>query len=236
MTASFRVDTLPHVQAYKYDDWPESREGVLEMEFRLVYQGRLPAASQTTTRSKQKHEIRKTLHKQLATLWSKDSELKGLQIENPRWTDHGLRANAMERIADNYARCGYRFLPLVTKAHALACALDILFLRRDRPGDLVRSGGDIDNRIKVLFDALRMPQECRELADYPVPDADENPFFCLLEDDSLITELKITTDRLLLPAAPDEHESEVVLVVLVRTLHLRSDGIYSAPVMGSYSY
>jgi hypothetical protein len=35
--------------------------------------------------------------------------------------------------------------------------LNILFLRADIPGKVVQSG-DIDNRLKTLFDALRMPQ------------------------------------------------------------------------------
>ena len=204
------------------------------MEFRLIYQGKLPAASQSNTRSKQKHEIRKVLHKQLAELWGKDAELRALQYVPEYAQDLGIRATEMYKLSEKYIRCGYRFLPLITKKR-LACALDILFLRRDHPGDLIRSGGDIDNRIKVLFDALRMPHECGELSDFPNPAADEEPFFCLLEDDSLISQVKVTTDRLLAPARPEEYDHEVILIIQVRTIHLRSDGIYSYPIMGRES-
>lgn len=123
-----------------------------------------------------------------------------------------------EILADNYARCGYRFLPLIgSEAGDEACALDILFLRRDQPGDLVKHGGDIDNRMKVLLDSLRMPEDCSEVCG-DSPTADEDPFFCLLKDDRLVTELKIVTDRLLVPVATDERINDVYLVIHVRTI------------------
>ena len=118
----------------------------------------------------------------------------------------------MQKIADNFASNGFRWVPLVTKNDGLACALDILFLRRDMPEGLIRKGGDIDNRIKVFLDALRKPEEAQEVAGF-IPTADEDPFFCLLQDDYYITELNISTDRLLKPV-PNIHD--VLLVVDVR--------------------
>ena len=115
----------------------------------------------------------------------------------------------LDETADNYARCGFRFVPLISKRNGLGCSLDILFLRRDEPGDVMK-GGDLDNRLKVLCDGLKIPTECSQLTGF-TPDADENPFYCLMEDDSLITEIKITTDRLLLPI--EAHENEVMLVI-----------------------
>lgn len=46
------------------------------------------------------------------------------------------------------------------------------------------------------------------------PKPDEDPFFCLLEDDSLITRLAVETDRLLEPVSSD---SEVVATIRVAT-------------------
>ena len=86
--------------------------------------------------------------------------------------------NRMLEFADRYARCGYRFMPLISDWFftGIPCSLDILFLRRDGPGSLVKHGGDIDNRLKVLFDALRMPDTCDEVCgDSPGPD--EDPFY-----------------------------------------------------------
>jgi hypothetical protein len=78
-------------------------------------------------------------------------------------------------------------VPLVTNARAIACSLDTLFLRRDQPGDLIASSGDRDNRINVLFDALRLPQNADEM----IGDAaTEDPVYVLLEDDKLIVDLR----------------------------------------------
>jgi len=116
-----------------------------------------------------------------------------------------------EIIADDYSRCGFRFVPLVRKANEFTCALDVLFLRRGHPSDLIVSG-DLDNRLKTLIDSLKIPGECSELGS-AVPDADENPFFWLLEDDSLITGMRVTTDRLLTPIQDDEGKWDVEIIV-----------------------
>jgi hypothetical protein len=105
---------------------------------------------------------------------------------------------------------------MISEDRGIACSLDILFLRRDPPGKIVSGGGDIDNRIKVLFDALRMPQACNEIDG--APGVGEDPFFCLLEDDSLITRVSVTTDRLLLPKTDDEHIHDVMLIIHVKTI------------------
>jgi len=121
-------------------------------------------------------------------------------------------------IANKYSRCGYRFLPLVREDWGIACSLDILFLRRDGPGSLIKSGGDIDNRIKVLFDALRIPRETQEIPSGDKPTDDEDPFYCLLEDDTLVNQVSITTDRLLLPMESGEAIHDVMLIIRVKTI------------------
>ncbi len=62
---------------------------------------------------------------------------------------------------------------------------------------------------------LRIPENGTELPLNAVPDADEDPFFCLLENDSLVTDLNITTDRLLRPLRLGENENDVVLVMKI---------------------
>jgi hypothetical protein len=91
--------------------------------------------------------------------------------------------------------------------------LDILFLRRDSPGGLVENGGDLDNRIKVLFDSLKVPDRGSMGAFEPKDGQD--PFFCLLSDDRLITDVSVTTDRLLSPMDTDERIHDVVLILTV---------------------
>jgi hypothetical protein len=111
---------------------------------------------------------------------------------------------------------GYRFVPLITQSLSLGAELDILFLRRDPPGKVVSStGGDLDNRLKVLFDALRIPRYDQEVVGFR-PEDDEDPFFILLEDDSLISKITISTDRLLTPLEDNEGVNDVHLIIGVR--------------------
>jgi hypothetical protein len=197
------------------------------MRFRLLYDGYLPSGDSKGSASV-KHQIRKVLHKQLIELWKNHPFLKNFYTgQTPRRWVAGEepseeRVSVMYKMADKFERCGYRFLPLVRNTSGVAVSLDILFLRRGEAGRLVSSGGgDIDNRIKTLFDALKMPQHCQEVVG--PPDADEDPFLCLLEDDSLITEFKVTTDRLLTPLEEGGYENNVRLIIHVKTLVVRQD-------------
>lgn len=79
---------------------------------------------------------------------------------------------------------------------------------------MILQGGDIDNRIKTLFDALQIPDDCNEVDG--APEEGEDPFFCLLQNDSLVTELSVVTDRLLTPLKDGQHPNEVVLIIKVK--------------------
>ena len=107
--------------------------------------------------------------------------------------------------------------PIVTEDNGLICALDILMLRKGPPGE-VRA--DIDNRLKTLFDALRMAQNPQELGEgtdkgKQEPGPEEIPFYVLLKDDHLITHVAVTSDMLLEPVKGVEPESSVRLVINV---------------------
>jgi len=173
------------------------------MQFRLTYQGPLAANG----RAIEKHKIRRHFHPQLRELWSR-SPLKDFRdiylADPPREAGPSL----LSRVEP------FRFAPLVSSKIDLIASLDILFLRRDEPGGLVTIGGDIDNRIKTLLDALRMPKAPSELAKQ-LPGEGEDPFFCLLEDDALVTELAVVTDRLLEPPEESSKESHVHLIIKV---------------------
>jgi len=108
----------------------------------------------------------------------------------------------------------FEFAPLINSRLRTVAKLDIIFLRPEEPGSIVSKGGDIDNRLKTLFDALKMPRESNDLPVGAIPDPSECPFFCLLEDDNLITEISVRTDRLLHPVAS---RAEVVLIIHVKT-------------------
>ena len=192
-------------------DWEEP----VFMEFKLTYAGQLRAASS----AKHKHEIRKAFHPQLKLLWSA-TFLKEMEDPLPTAPWRDASANYIPRteaLASKFSRSNYHFIPLVTRDLTLLCGLDILFLREDPPGSIIQSG-DIDNRIKTLFDALRMPSGASELGGYDIPDQGEDPFYCLLEDDSLITRVAVETDILLQPISspPDTSDCRLVITVKLR--------------------
>ncbi len=183
------------------------------MVFRLKYDGPL-LSSGGASRVENKHQIRKKIHKQLSVLWEEATPLKKLGGSNSS-VDGQTEA---VWLAEKFSIEGFHFVPLVNDLWKLVCNLDILFLRREAPGKLVNSGGDIDNRIKTLFDALRVPSGLSEIGEGAKADHNEDPFYCLLQDDSLITGFRVTTDRLLTPADSDKVKDNVSLVITVKVI------------------
>ena len=177
------------------------------MEFHLLYEGSLRANGDL----REKHLLRRAFHKQLAVLWR----------QVPLSVDHRLLADPAPAGTVSVIRHvgPYTFAPLACEALGLVCELDVVFLRPEAPGAILTQGGDIDNRLKTLFDGLRMPRVPTEIPDGERPSADESPFFCLLEDDNLITRVNVATDRLLRVNAG---ASEVVLVIRATTKAVKS--------------
>ena len=128
--------------------------------------------------------------------------LMAAAAENKRWPRRLTPETAIPR-QGGHSQCGWRQN------------------RKQRVG--VSSSGDIDNRLKTFFDALRLPKNATELGDYAVPLDDETPFFCLPEDDSLITRVSVETDLLLDPpkAEPvDIHQVRLIVTVNIRPAHV----------------
>jgi len=194
-------DLVPGVPDYQVVlERPEPADGATVIKFRLVVRGQLPPDKRGMVNVK--HRIRRELHPQLRTLWKQHMLLQDAFRPSNRPKDGRLK---IERIADNFSRCGFRFVPLVRKEF-ISCALNILLMRRDEPHQLFTGAGDIDSRVKTLLDGLRLPNQCSEVADC-APTSDEDPFFCLLEDDRSITSFSVTGDTLLTPAENGEPES-----------------------------
>ena len=203
-----------HVQSPNYSESAEEKG--FEVEFKLVYQGLLPAESSKHSRTAEKHAIRKYFHKQLKELWEKHpllSKMANANVSAPG-APPGTYIKALEARANKFSKCGFRFVPIVEKDLALNCSIDIVFLRRDNPVRLVKQGGDLDNRMNIVFDALAMPEHCEELPSNAKPDSDEDPFYVLVQDDYLITKINVSTDRLLTPPIVAQHaHNEVHLIV-----------------------
>ncbi len=207
------------------------------VEFRLIYEGPLPpekwSYEKKYARATDKHRLRKHFHVQLRELWNQHPDLRRQAqqlyvVHKSGPLDRRIEARMnpspeaktwVEHIADSHISCnGNRFVPLVSDAGGFTCALDILFLRRDQPGNLLGNAGDIDSRLKVLFDGLKMPKQVSELGGYTI-DADEDPFYCLLEDDKLVTSVSVTTDRLISLPKEQSNSTDVMLVIHVTVVN-----------------
>jgi hypothetical protein len=177
------------------------------VEFTLRYKGPLTSDGGPH----EKHIIRRKFHPQLMNLW-KAHPLLSRATSIPLRGQYGekwVKATRVEWISFSHQVGSYYFVPLVSNDLNLVCSLDIQFLRRESPGSLIIHGGDLDNRIKTLFDALRIPDE-KQIAKM-TPEQGEEPFFCLLEDDALITGFCVKTERLLDPLETDNnHEQHYV--------------------------
>lgn len=172
------------------------------MEFHLYYRGKLKGNGNVND----KHAIRLFLHRQLKVLWEQkplNPEYKKLLYDNSE--DHN-DSPFMRYVA------GHQFVPLVNERVSLVSDVNITMLRPEEPGAIITQSGDIDNRLKTLLDALRMPKNVAELPKIFSPCDDEIPFYCLLEDDNLITSLSVKTGRLLEPVL---NGLEVLLLIHV---------------------
>jgi hypothetical protein len=180
------------------------------MEFTLHYRGPLKAASQRNTRKDHKHCLRRHFHNQLKELW-KLPQLSEFQdavvVPEP---DVVESRTLLRRVGQ------YHFAPLIGSYFHLVASLEVVMLRPEPEGRIFLRSGDMDNRLKTLLDALKVPNEPAALPDnLPPPSPDETPFFCMLEDDSFITNVDIQTAHWLDPEVQDS--DEVVLLLRFRT-------------------
>lgn len=192
----------------KWDPYLEPDETA--MQFRLTYEGELLSHRDdgpTKARAPHKHAIRRRFHKQLRNLWASHPSLAHFREES----DGFKGRQRLDVMADNWNRLGYRFLPLVTRNNGLICKVSILLLRPGAPGAVI-SAGDIDNRLKTIIDAMKMPGQAQEIPGDK--QGDEDPFYVLLEDDSLITHASVETDTLLEPIKGDSVQTNDVRVVI----------------------
>jgi hypothetical protein len=178
------------------------------VEFTLHYRGPLKAASGKNRRKDHKHDLRKHFHKQLKELWTLP-QLKDVED----YLEAGPTPQGEIRLRQSVG--AFEFVPLVSPRIFLVANIEMMMLRPEPEGAIFTRGGDIDNRLKTLMDALKVPNEESALPDGISPSPDESPFFCLLTDDSLITGIDIKTAHWLEPEI--QETDEVVLTLRVRT-------------------
>lgn len=153
-----------------------------------------------------KHDLRVHFHQQIKQLWSQKPLSEQPALLEPRQGRNYCLLRPMGV---------FTFVPLVNAEMNIVAELEITLLRPEPPGGLITQGGDIDNRLKTLFDSLTMPRHENALPTGATPGVDETPFFfCLLEDDNLVTAVSVRTEQML---EPTSDTSIVDLTIRVRT-------------------
>jgi len=174
------------------------------MEFRLTYRGPLKG---NNAKAKDKQQLRRSFHLQLKQLWSQEP----LKSREDLLAKQDVMASSVI-----FEHAGFKFAPLISKRLFLHAELEVLLLRQEQKGVILTGGGDIDNRLKTLLDSLRMPHNSQELPKGDKPTEYEKLFFCLLEDDSLVTSVSVSADQLLEPMDPG-HVLAIIKVKTVKT-------------------
>lgn len=220
--------------------------GLQFMKFTMTYDGSLPSSG-NKPKNDAKWEIRKKLHPQLKDLWANHPALRevhenrhfpktgGAQIAQVHHLHPGPILDTARRIqgprpelldlCEPIDKHGSWFRPLVRESYALHCGLKILFLRKEKPGKIYQ-GGDLDGRIKTILDALTMPQHKEQVLEKT---DENNPIFCLLEDDSLVSGVSVESERLL---TDDNHPVDFVRLVIEVDVRVRQAMIYNQSFLG----
>lgn len=148
------------------------------MEFCLHYFGPLKSNAGPI----EKHQIRCQLHHQLKSICSSYPFLSSFEPdfnETRKQTEKPLFKEIDEK----------KYWFLICECLSTSVDLNLTLLVPHQTHAIV-SGGDVDNRIKTLFDGLRIPQIENEIPNNDSFDYSEG-MFCLLEDDKLINNIQI---------------------------------------------
>jgi len=166
--------------------------------------------------------------------WDIDPALHNIAHSGSR--DKPRQGTRPHDIARRFTKAGFHFVPLVSKEFNLVCHLQIALLRKEEPGNVLQTGGDIDNRLKTLFDSLSVPAHENQIQNL-APAAGEDPFYCLLEDDSLVSGVEINTERLLEPLAnPQDVRLTITAIVRPTKVTIESLGIPWWMVLGPAAF
>lgn len=204
------------VRTVYLDEGIDPPDGASVLELRLTWQGRLvstrtpPDGGDGTgndLKADNKHAIRRHFHKQLLRY------CKSHWSQNWLWHSADGAPMQVEHVGDKFKCNNFRWVPLLRSGRSL-CALDILYLREGKNRTVV-ADSDIDNRIKTIIDALKMPK-LSELPANAAPEPEEDPFFVLLENDDLITRITAEADLLLDPTDPKLGSIDSRVVVSVK--------------------
>ncbi|MEM6451902.1 MAG: hypothetical protein AAF703_16495 [Cyanobacteria bacterium P01_D01_bin.105] len=200
------------------------------MKFRLTYSGSVKSSG-NKPKPENKHELRLAFHEQLAVLWAINPILQGFsqtkfpnleRAITPNYSadlDEALLNNSPPKysysqlLIKKHKSHDVKWHPLVTVENNLVCELSILMLRPNDQKSVVQ-GGDVDGRLKTIFDSLSIPKSGDVLSKFATHNG---IFYTLLSDDSLISKVTVDTDELLqLPQNNDDNHAQLVIEISTR--------------------
>ena len=181
------------------------------MKFTLQYNGVLVSNQQRRQRVENKRTIRLAIDPLLRTLWAQNRQLRWIgahegkltRLRSASWNGHALKIDPLKGGMDGplirspfpYLRLGgLTYIMLVNQLDRWRCDLSIQLLVPERVG----TQGDLDNRLKTLYDGLQPPQNLDQVGiggDAP----EDGLIFCLVEDDSMIRNRNVEVESLLGP-------------------------------------
>jgi len=167
------------------------------MRFTLKYSGTdLLSAGNANRRKREKQILRQHCHKQLVRIWDDDNVLRHVErrslqrpikikdrygFPRPLKVRHG-RPPIWGFLFRELIH-GAAFIPLITGPMEASCHLALRVGRPAVPGGIVFGGGDLDGRLKTLFDALSVPKDAGAI---DAKDVTQGEYICLLSDDELL--------------------------------------------------
>jgi hypothetical protein len=162
-----------------------------EMKLTLTFDGDIPSVGNAKSLPSPGKlaaiwAMRDAFHAQLEHLWETHHLLQGRGSPQAR--------AAATRLNTPILLHGRQFVALVRNDMPLKCELEVRMLVNHSPGSLITKAGDLDNRIKGVIDALRMPGSPDELRKR---NSQPNIYACLMQDDAVITGLKVSVERYL---------------------------------------
>jgi hypothetical protein len=184
------------------------------VRFTLTYDGPLHVRGKAPA----KQVVREAFHPQLAELWTYEPLVHSRFLLDP----------SGQKDPDEMFQPGLSVLttigaqvyaPLVSRKLKLNAELEVLLLRAGPAGSVLTGQGDIDNRLKVLFDALSVPTPQQALPCTDDLGTAAKPLHTLLEDDDMVTRVDVDTARLL-GNHPHGHVRAIVRVDIRPAAHL----------------
>jgi hypothetical protein len=184
------------------------------MRFTLTYDGPLLATGndppvQSESKLRNIWAIRNRFEPQIGRIYETNPIFRGA-VGPPSRAAATIMRSPIERN-------GFKFAAIARTALGLGCEVDIKLLVNHEPGSVITRAGDLDNRLKTIFDALRVPQ-ANEFRGINLTIAADHFYPCLLEDDAAITKVSIASERWL--DGGNRTENEVHLSIGVRVIIL----------------